>query len=1451
MNKSYRILLTALILAIAIATVIAAPSVTVTRPNDGETLSGVEAIEWTASVPNDSQDVNARISYSGVAGDETNEIADVNLLEYCDFGTGNISWDMNSDFNAGFYSKISAGGFAIDHVSFFTIGDQTLNAIVSESLHPSSRRNLGLTWNGASWDFNADLNTGILLRLPYTEDTTETHEAFEKNGSYYLLQSFCRTDAGACTTYGMNGYKWTGNTWEVNYDINRGFPEELYNVLFRSFSVYEADVGGYDLWALSRGSSWFYQEAGKNWIQSFYLLSDYNSTAGTFYGAEMFKINNQLYAAMMGYANSSFPNYPIKEFQTSTATWTRNLDANAGWVEQDQLLTEASYFEFQGNKWLYATQTSESSSQFAKYDYLAFYNTSETANCEYSWNTQLVNGECLYVDVNVTERDTPSTTIDSSDACFSVVNWTDADINCTCISNCSSCTLDVNAFIVTPTDEKKDVEIKIQNGGDTKVVGYKIRNSRLDDEQYKINIATASQYASGVWDFSDSLTYGSTAYNSVQKIWQPSLSKYQYFFQDTIIADDTIYYKFEYDTPIYYYSTVRDVDWDNELVPSISDINGFYADLFSVYQIGAAAQTDIDSVLAQKKLPSITSDLTPINYIFQLTAKADSAISGDFFMGVIPNLLEGYSSSETIDLSTAYTTLTNSSIANGFIRFSSSVSAVNNIYAYNYVVTERGFFSQPIQITEVDGSALPLYVEGGKSYKYVTEDEPFRVRSGYYDPDGEIDRYEISAYMSGVADANKIKKWEFDADQNGFVSIDETIDGLIDLTASAPNRDIKITIRLIDTNSHYYEIQSDTIRMIQYPYFPSDFRINTFLENKQVAKPPKGRIELRVSNPNALRGVRYYIYPLGGAPDRSDYNKTFFKDVDFTCNGFDCSFDYEIDDYLFTDGNTAFALTVSGLLTTENEDYNSPKTARTIYFIVYWKEFETLRIFETIERNADHTYRNDEEISLALQMRDTDWKNLKQDVDVRLTLWNCDAAAPGGNCFQSDLNWAPDKFLYDAVTGFNYYFWKQVFIDPDGSLLDDGNYYRVMGTVSDPKGGHQSAVYPLLAAKCQTYDTDCTDFICFISNALGYLEHALFGCTVQTEPIVTLVDNTAQEQRLVIDAGHATLAPTQECHFCFNTDQNNLYANQLEQDIVCGSAYTFNETPIDSFKFYLTNDYSDLSKEGNDKQFIEFSVPYSQVAFNDIAAMRQALAAEYGTTADTFGELLHQWAGSVLADFANPISDIPEGLTATGIIPNVGYDCNFDSYFDPTHINGLLLYRLKGIDVINKQDYIGTYPDLENVSASDLLEYMNYKGYSYNVGQTRLEVYAGARTKIINKDIPSPLVIDEEYTDTSLQKQNAAEETVEYETLPTILRFTSIADLVYNGERLIIRRYVPFTITAIISPQFGSFANFSQFIFAYWWVFGLILGVLVIVSLIYARFKKGNSGGINVYTSGG
>lgn len=989
---------------------------------------------------------------------------------------------------------------------------------------------------------------------------------------------------------------------------------------------------------------------------------------------------------------------------------------------------------------------------------------------------------------------------------------------------------------LNPADTAEDFVFKAENLTTSALqVDYNIFNSRDDGRQYKIYTASEGEYNDGIWNFQDTLTFGSTYYNSIQKIWDATNSRYNYIFTDTLIAEEITYYKLEYYEPAYHFNSTTDsADWDNAIAPNATDFNGTLIDIFQ-----ASYVADLASTLTNPKFPSITTGSANANYVFQLTGKADAVGSGELLMGSVPNLF-GIIPSNSLDLSTSYTTFTVADIAGGYVKVESNVATSREIILHNYTVSERGFFTKSLEVFDSDGSELPVILDAGLVSQYILEGKDFIVDTEYFDPDGKIDRVEVSAYIDIVADANRMKRWVFDSEaDDDKIRFRERIGGLIDLIPDAPNRTIRITVRLIDVDGEYYEIQSAILKMVQFPTYPTDFSIDATVSNKKVGESPFGRILIRTIAPEALRGLNFYIYRTDQIPATSDYNATFQKDVDFTCRGFDCSFDYEITDWVFPAADE-YKLTVSALLTTQAEDTNSLLTSVTRVFLVQVRVFETAKILETVERSL-HTYSSVEEIALVLMLRDEDYANLKGDLRIKFEPYTCDTNA-AANCSSLDVNYSPDSYLYDARLGYNYYFFKEMIVDSSGALLADQNFLRMVAHVEDLKNKHASTIHPILTKKCLNDDFSADYF----SNVLQFLTGV---CATDSSEIVSLTENSGEELMLDINRFYARSPPTQECFFCLNADQNNVYRDELEQELLCGAWYSFDEMPVDRFDFYITNEYSDLSKENNNAQYLKFSLPYELVVYNDLTLMLAALRAD-GTQINTIGDLVFHGINEVFTGIANPLVDIPEELTEAGIITNLGVDCNFSKALETTNIDGMIFYKVKGLKVINQQDLLQSNASLASVDPADLREYLNYIEDPLDVETSTIEVYGSDFIKLYEKEIESPLVINTPYSETAIRKENIDNDN-QYETIPTKLKFDMIHDLLYNNERGNIRRFVPITITAIIQ-QGGVFnwlgalfggtgalvTNPVLFLVGNW--FGIFLAFIVVlfIAIVFNKVKR-------------
>ena len=621
--------------------------------------------------------------------------------------------------------------------------------------------------------------------------------------------------------------------------------------------------------------------------------------------------------------------------------------------------------------------------------------------------------------------------------------------------------------------------------------------------------------------------------------------------------------------------------------------------------------------------------------------------------------------------------------------------------------------------------------------------------------------------------------------------------------------------------------------------------------------------------------------------NHADFNKVFYKDIDFTCTAFDCSFDYEFDDYLFsTTGN--FVLDAWALVTTEEQDlfepYNNLLHDLTI-FPVNWIAFNTARIFQTIER-SDRTYRNDEVIPLVVQLMDSTGlpRTLQGRINVELQLEECDGNV-ARSCRTMDLNYSPDSTMFDESTGYTYYHFRQLFVEEDYTPLSDGNYFRIKAFIKDPSNTHEILYTPVLADKCQG-GVGFYNLFVWAANMLN-MNFFEVGCVADhyTDEIVSLPDNNSDEAYLFIDADHSTTAPTQYWWMCNSPDEDNLYTDVLAQDVVCFVWYLLGEKPIDEFNFYLTNNNSDLGVIDDDlKQYVEMSVPYEYVYFNDLFLLKETLKQEFTTdwTAEnppTVAEIVQYQLDHYLGALS-PILEVTEDIAATGLIGNIGFDMgtensgnavdfNFATPVDPRNVSGFLTYRISGINVINKKDYETRYPEIKNLSASKFTQWADMEGVRLKSDPITIDVFVSDHVKIMSHESNAKLIIDEVVTTNPLNIANAdADANIMFESLPTKITFHAISDMIYNNGLTFKRRYLilPYTLVLTEDTMCGWFGincwlgggadgdggctladwieEGDSCVFAVN-AFGLfiIFGSVLIFSVIYRNFRRRSVGG--------
>lgn len=468
-------------------------------------------------------------------------------------------------------------------------------------------------------------------------------------------------------------------------------------------------------------------------------------------------------------------------------------------------------------------------------------------------------------------------------------------LQCNPISNINSCIVDynqVNIILTNPNSESK-FELISSNSTSAQVPIF-IQNALTDDKRYFVYTADSSDYASGIWNFSNTLTYGSTAYNGMQKVWDSINLRFNHSFSEALSPVETKFYLLKYQSPFKSWSSLSpnsQNDWDISFVPTSSIEFGHSKDLFNV--------STYNEIRNQYKttLPSITSN-TSGSPFFQLVFNARTDQSTTIQGG---RKLNGLDTTSSATVSANETTLNFSTGADyPLIKTSSSSNAV--IELSDYSILEKGYFTKPIEIRDFSGNDLETVLVSGSNTKILREGQNFKVQSQLYNKDGDLDYVEGKVYFYATNDANRVAYFKTDFNNlalGEIYNIDWSIPGIVDTSSSTSYRPIIVSLRAVNDQNNYYEIQTAGIQLRQFPSDPGDFLINIDTINKKVASHPKVFFTIRNTAPETLRGINLYIYSSTHSITNNDYNRTFWKDTDFSCIGFNCSFNQEISDFVY------------------------------------------------------------------------------------------------------------------------------------------------------------------------------------------------------------------------------------------------------------------------------------------------------------------------------------------------------------------------------------------------------------------------------------------------------------------------------------------------------------------------------------------------------------------------
>jgi hypothetical protein len=850
-----------------------------------------------------------------------------------------------------------------------------------------------------------------------------------------------------------------------------------------------------------------------------------------------------------------------------------------------------------------------------------------------------------------------------------------------------------------------------------------------------------------------------------------STAKYDYTLFASVGTTKT-YFKLVFQDVAKYWSVINSSsDWFNQnSLTNWNDSSGKAIDVFS--------DSNYSNVQSYTILPYQNLVSTDFNVGYELQFTAYGTLAGTLAVGSRASGVDTTSNISVTTTAKRFSVPIAPSTRDAQLLIKSTSATSNTYYIRDYAIVPRSYFVNQLEIQNTDGTELQAILRNGSSLQYIKEGQPVKVKTSAYDVSGDLDKLEVQTFIGSVM----VKDQFFDLTSfaGNYVTFNQSIDGVIDLngiggelTTTSSLKTITYKAILWNTSNQSVSEQFKTVSILQFPYFPNDFKMTAEvlpLADK-LGVNPRLKISIKDSVPSNFLGIAFAFFDGSHTITAPNYSETIYAG-DLKCTDLtSCTKELTFDEYVW-EGAGAYTIQVTALINTEVKNYTDSFTNVKKVVYVTASGYQLVQLIQYMERHQNafpHTpYQPTEKVPLMLGVVDDGGKDLSNTL------------APYFSIIVGDQNYTtkfyPDAFRYDETTGTNIWLWNQYLYDDAGSLLSDGNSVQFNGVLADKRQTQTSGSTFGFANRCTTYpadvvgtgasyvadwwnglvgsdifgwklNKDSNGWIAQFVNLYGSITGSvgLNGCIAYPENVVSF--GSISDANITIDSTFdlTAHADNRQALYCGQKYDNNVIIDQMGDEFGCVLLIHEDLQQIDGVRIQMGNENSDYSIVNQNKQYLDFSITSNDIMFSDTSALlRGWFQKGYFGASPTNSPTIEDFVFSAWHDYWTPNltnEQIKEQYKFTEIIGgNELY--SFESDFNNSVYNKAIIFKVSGLSTINIYDYL-TAEQRDSFNTKNFLSYASTNNLPIYPKKMRITIYNNAGEEALQViETTSPLVIN-------------------------------------------------------------------------------------------------------------